>query len=213
MKKKFTVRLITKGGYSIEISRVDTSERDVYSISYDDVWDILDYGDYIADCGLGDEWSGQFSLTACDENGDTVFESNDFSDFRLVIDKEDIPGNIPDDMLQQIVQECEKRWDSEKGEFEDGIYVAAFHEMKWQEFEFTVEDEHFDPARLLFVANKELEGLVYDYMTDPGHILYGGTPVDVKYFDESEDEYGTSAWLVRREDDGCWSQLREICPE
>ena len=57
----------------------------------------------------------------------------------------------------------------------------------------------------MFVANKKLNGLVYDYMTDPGHVFYDDKFVDVN-FDEEYEEYGYDDCIMEKTEDGLWEE-------
>ena len=76
-------------------------------------------------------------------------------------------------------------------------------------FNFVVEDEKFDPSKLLFVSNRKLKGLFYDYMSDPYHVFYGDKFVEAE---ENEDysEYGYTDFIMEKTEKGWWEEIREI---
>lgn len=212
-KKQFRVEIITKGSFDVEIAPVDTNEYSVEEIQADDFYeDFMNYSDYIVNCGLGDEWSGQFEMKVYDENDNVVFECDDFSEIPFIVEseqaeEEDFPSTI-DPM--KAVQEWEKRWEKEGITEKPGIYAVSRHEIKWLTFVFVVEDERFDPTKLLFVSNRKLEGLVYDYMTDPGHIFYDDRFVETEIDDDSLEEYGHRFYIMKKHEEGWWEEIREV---
>ena len=174
---------------------------------------MLGYGDYILNCGLGDEWSGHFSLKVYDETDNVVYETDDYSAIRFVTSSDDLANDdefASKDNLPSIIQKLEKSWAAESDAMEPGLYVAGFHEMKWLEYSFTFEDYEFDAAKLFFVSNREVEGMAYDYMTDLGHLFYGDDFLKPECCQDSEDEYGTTFSLLEKNDQGYWEEIREI---
>lgn len=209
---KYRVKLVTKGACDVEVSRLDIDRDEIDNITSEEVWDLLYDSEYILNCGLGDEWSGSFELTVYDENDKIVYESTDFNDFEIIT--EDVFEDVDDSnfaISKNTEAKLKARWENEKNDIEPGLYIAAWHEMKWQEFTFEMEDEEFDPSKLFFINNASVEGLVYDYMTDPWHILYGNEFVAADYCNDSEDEYGTRFFIVEKNAQyGWWEVIREI---
>ena len=205
-KQKFRVQLTTKGGYDIEIAQLDLENVVIEDLSSSDAWDLLYDGEYILNCGLGDEWCGQFTIEVYDENDNLVYENDDFSNFNF-ISSEDVVLENPS--IKPHLQTFLNLWKSEDDSVEPGTYIAGLHEMKWQEFSFVVEDTTFDPEKLYFIHNKTAEGLIYDYMTDPWHIFYDDKFVKAEYCMDSEDEYGTNFHIVKREN-GCFEFLHSL---
>lgn len=201
--KKFRVEILTKGGFDIEVSKIDLKDIDIDNLSYDEAYDLLYDSEYIQNCGLGDEWNGHFSLTVYDENENVIYESDDFQNFTFISSEDGIMEN---ELLKPHLSTLVECWNKEDNYIEPGNYIAGVHEMKWQEFSFVVEDESFDPEKLFFISNKESEGLPFDYMSDPGHIFYDNHFVKVEYCNDSEDEYGTTFYIVKREN-GCFEYL------
>lgn len=212
-KHKYRIELVTKGALDIEVAQICEEECDVENISSDEVWDLLGYGDYILNCGLGDEWSGHFSLKVYDETDNVVYETDDYSAIRFVTSSDDLANDdefASKDNLPSIIQKLEKSWAAESDAMEPGLYVAGFHEMKWLEYSFTFEDYEFDVAKLFFVSNREVEGMAYDHMTDLGHLFYGDDVLKPECCQDSEDEYGTYFSLLEKNDQGYWEEIREI---
>lgn len=206
-KKQFRVEINTKGSFEIEVAAVDSKEYNVDEISADDFEEILQDGEYIVNCGLGDEWCGTFEMTVSDENGDVVFESENFSDFRFVVESdvtedEDFPTTVDPKNATTV---WENRWAEDGNGQEPGIYAVRRHEIKWLSLNFVVEDEKFDPSKLMFVSNRKLRGLFYDYMTDPGYVFYGDKFVNVD-FDEEYEEYGYDDCIMEKTEDGWWEE-------
>lgn len=222
-KRQFRVKITTKGSFEVEVASVDTDEYNVDEITTSDAQDLLDNSEYIVNGGLGlewgredYEWKGPFELTVYDENDEEVFKSKNFSDFLFVscaenfleeIDEEEYAQNVD---LQNTVAEWEKRWRAERKSIKAGTYIAAFHEMKWMTYTFVVEDEEFAPDKLLFLLNKAVEGLAFDYMTDPDHIVYDGGFVEAEDSNDVIEEYGTSFYIVKKWEDADWENIREI---
>lgn len=212
-KRQFTVEFTTKGAFDIEIFSLDTESLDINALSSDDMEDIMYGSDYLAVSALGDAWEGPFSLKVYDENRNVVYQSEDFCDFRFitaeedVLDEEDPSQNAG---LQIAAKEWEKRWATERDAVAPGIYAVGRHEMKWRTYRFFVEDEKFCPEKLFFVDDKRLEGIVYDYMTEPGHIFYDDRFVETEDCDDCSYEYGTYFYIMERCEDGFWKEIREI---
>lgn len=212
-KHKYRIVLITKGALDIEVAQICEEECDVENMSTDETMDMLYYGDYILNCGLGDEWSGHFSLTVYDETDNVVYETEDYNSIRFVASSDDLADYdefASKDNLPSIIQKLEKCWAAESDTMEQGLYVAGFHEMKWLEYSFTFEDYEFDAAKLFFVSNREVEGMAYDYMTDPGHLFYGDDFLKPECCQDSEDEYGTNYSLLEKSGKGYWEEIRGI---
>ena len=211
MKKKFRLELTTKGSYEIELVQVDPNEVDVENLSMDDAYELLYAGDYIVNCGLGDEWGGQYELTVYDEDDNVVYQSTDFSDAKFLADEyqfsddEDFDEAVDRKRLLEVCQQC---WDKESSAFDSGTYVAACHEVKWMTHTLYLEDEKFDPKKLYFVANRELEGIMYDSMTDPWHILYGDDFLKVAEEPEEYDEYGRTIHVIEKTEGVRWWEMR-----
>ena len=183
--KTFRVEVTTKGTFEVQVAPVDTDKYDIEEIDFNEFNDILDCSDYLVTGGMGDEWEGKFEMSVYDENENVVYESNDFTDFKFITSEDD-----EDDLSEHAKQEIEKRIKSDIEQRKDvGMYAVRAEELKWFGFTFTVEDEEFNPDKLAFVADMKLEGLVYDCMTRPDHILYGDNFVDVEC-DEDYDNYG-----------------------
>ena len=215
-KKQFRVELTTKGAYDVEVAPIDVDEYDIDKLSLADARDLLDDSDYIVNCGLGDEWEGQFNLKVFDENEELVYESNKFSDFNFVTYAQNFIDDIGEEEYakntnwQNAVAIWEQRWKGERSAIEAGTYIAAFHQMKWMTYGFVVEDEEFNPEKLLFLLNKSVEGLLFDYMSDPDHIFYNDSFVDVEDCNDIIDEYGTIYYIVKKWKDADWEHIREI---
>ena len=214
VKKQFRVELNTKGSYSVEILPIDTEEYDVDEMTLEDAEELLDgyESEYIAYGALGDEWEGYFELKVYNENDEVVFESDDFSDFRFVNDfmqeDEEFTSNAD---LQNAAKEWEKRWEENaQNSPSPGTYLTVRHENKWIYFKFNIEDDAFDPSKLFFIANNELQGLVYDYMTDPNHIFYDNKFVDAEDDTECCEEYGRVFVIMEKDEDGWWNEINEL---
>jgi len=211
-KKQFRVEITTKGSFEVEVAPIDTDEYDVDEITSDDFDDFMDYSDYICNCALGDEWEGRFEMKVFDESDNVVYESGDFSEFLFVTEAEqaeyeDFPSTIDS---KKAAEEWEKRWTEEGTGQAPGTYAVCRHEIKWLTFSFGVEDDKFDPTKLLFISNRKLEGLVYDYMTDPYHVFYDDKFVDAEIFDDSYEEYGGHYFIMEKSEDGWWEEIREV---
>jgi len=210
-KKQFRVDITTKGSFEVEVAPIDTDEYEIDSISPDDFEDLIYDSDYICMCALGDEWEGQFNLKVCDENNEEVFESDDFTEFLFICETEqtedeDFPSCFD---KKKVAEELEKRWSKDaENNIATGIYAVRRHEIKWITFNFVIEDEKFDPKKLLFVANNKLSGLVYDEMTDPNHIFYENKFVESE-IDEDYDEYGSYDFIMEK-NENWWKEIREI---
>jgi hypothetical protein len=209
---KYRVKLVTKGACDVEVSRLDINKNEIDNISSEEVEDLLYDGDYILNCGLGNEWNERLELTVYDENDEVVYETNDFRCFEFITEDVFEDADNPNfAILKNVEAKLKVEWENEKNDIEPGLYIAAWHDMKWQEFTFEVEDEEFDPSKLFFINNASVEGLVYDYMTDPWHILYGNEFVATDYCNDSEDEYGTRFFIVEKNAEyGWWEVIREI---
>jgi hypothetical protein len=209
---KYRVKLVTKGACDVEVSRLDINKNEIDNISSEEVEDLLYDGDYILNCGLGNEWNERLELTVYDENDEVVYETNDFRCFEFITEDVFEDADNPNfAILKNVEAKLKVEWENEKNDIEPGLYIAAWHDMKWQEFTFEVEDEEFDPSKLFFINNASVEGLVYDYMTDPWHILYGNEFVATDYCNDSEDEYGTRFFIVEKNAQyGWWEVIREI---
>lgn len=213
-KKQFRVEITTKGSYEVEVTPIDTDEYDVNEITSDDFDDFRAFSDYICNCALGDEWTGPFEMKVFDENGNVVYESEDFGDFLFISDSEDIENDdlgFPSTIdPKKATEEWEKRWNEDGIGEEPGIYAVCPHEIKWLTFSFNVEDEEFDPSKLLFVTNRKLDGLVYDSMTDPFHVFYNDKFVDAEIDDDSYEEYGSENYIMEKCKEGWWKKIREV---
>ncbi len=206
-RKQYRVEVDTKGAFEVEVASVDSEIYNVDEISSDDINNLMGESEYIVDCGLGDEWCGTFEMTVYNENDEVVFERENFSDFMFIVDSDatedaDFPSVID---KKNAMTMWEKRWTEEGNGQEPGVYAVRRHEIKWLSFGFIVEDEKFDPSKLMFVANKKLNGLVYDYMTDPGHVYYDNKFVDVRV-DEEYDEYGFQDLIMVKTEEGWWEE-------
>ena len=206
-KKQYRVEINTKGSFEVEVAAIDSKEYDVGKISEDDLDEILQDSEYIVIGGLGDEWCGMFEMTVYDENDDVVFEGDNFGDFRFIVgssdaEDDDFPSTVDSKNATTV---WENRWTEDGGGQEPGLYAVRRHEIKWFSLNFVVEDEKFDPGKLMFVSNRTLEGLVYDYMTDPGHVFYDNKFVDV-VADEEYDEYGFNDCIMEKTEKGWWEE-------
>jgi hypothetical protein len=211
-KNQFRVEITTKGSFEVEVASIDTDEYNVDEITSDDFDDFMYDSDYICTCALGDEWEGQFEMKVFDKSDNVVYENNLFSEFLFVTDSEqtedeDFPSTVNP---KKAVEEWEKRWAEDGGGQEPGTFAVRRHEIKWLSFNFVVEDEKFDPGKLLFVANRKLEGLVYDYMTDPYHVFYEDKFVEAEIDDDYYEEYGYSDFIMEKTEDGYWEEIQEI---
>ncbi len=215
MKKQFRVEITTKGSYEVEVAPIDTNEYDINDITFDDFMELMDNSEYICSGALEDGWSGTFEMKVFDESDNVIYESDDFDEFPFIFEfdedeDEDFELNVD---FKKVKEECEKRWKEDDTITDPGIYAVCRHDMKWVTFRFSVEDEDFDPKKLLFVANKNLECLVCEYMTEPTHVFYDDKFVDVDDYDCS-DEYGCGYYIMEKNKYGCWNEeaLREVHP-
>ena len=212
-KKRFTVELTTKGAFNVEINPIDTDDLNGEDLSEDDAEALLSDSDYITRGAFSEDYKLPFSLVVYDENFNVVFKSKDLDDFKFVsevesvMEDDDFDSNV---LLQKALKEWEKRWAEERNAVKMGLYVVGWHEMKWLTYRFIIEDDAFDPSKLFFVADKKLEGLVYDDMTEPNHIFYDDHFLVAEDCNNVSDEYGISFHVMERCDDGYWDDLREI---
>lgn len=230
--KKFKMKITTKGASAIEMANLDTDEFDIDELTMDDVWD-LDT-DYLAECALGDEWEGRFSLEVYGENNELVYQNDDFTNFNFIVsimDYDDMLENeninqseeliniIKSKIEQRIKEDKEKRVNSvginENGEKKAVSYVGV-HEIKWCTCEYYIEDTEFDPQKLIFVANPLLEAVNFDYNTDENHVFYGQDFLDVIRDEDGgglySEEYGCTGYVVERSIDRFYTyeELREL---
>ena len=214
MKKQlFTVELSTKGAFEVEIALIEDEEIEVETLSINDAEELLRNGKYLTSGAFSDDFPLPFRLVVYDENHREIFKRESVNDIHFVheaesvLDDDDFTSNAN---LQIVVQEWEKCWEKEREAVIPGIYVVAWHEMKWLTYRFVIEDDVFDPGKLFFVTDKKLEGLVYDDMTEPNHIFYDNKFVDVEDCSESSEEYGLSIHIMERCEDGYWDDIREV---
>ena len=209
-RKQFRVEITTKGSFEVEVASIDTDEYNIDEITSDDFDDFMDNSDYICNCAFGNQWKGQFEMKVYDESDNVVYESGDFSEFLFVTNAwtvdEDFPSTVNP---KKAAEEWVKRWAEDGDGQKPGTYAVRRHVIKWLSFSFSVEDEKFDPSKLLFVANKKLKGLVYYYMTDPYHIFYEDKFAEAEV-DEDYDEYGYKDFIMKKSENGWWEEIREI---
>ena len=170
-----------------------------------------DYSEYISSIAIGDEWGDDpdnFHITVYDENsGKIVYEGDEINDFICMtgtIDDDELLDLDPDDeedrikikelrnkidfdkIEQSYNNECEKRKNgllNDNGTYSKNSFVRV-HDVKHTELIYFIEDNEFDPNKLIFVYNPLLEELGYDFYTDENHIFYGEDFLEV-----AEDEY------------------------
>lgn len=204
--KKFTIKITTKGTADIECAWLDEGAS-LDDITSDDVYDSIE-PEYIASNCLGDEWEGQYKLEVFDEEGNIVYETDEWKgisdtndpDIEEIFDEQTIK-NI-DKLVEEEIEKCKK-------EDISGDCVLVIHEMKWYFMEFEVEDDVFDINKLMFISNPYLRGASYDYYTDPQHVLYGDKVLENIAEQDWFDEYGMTYYLAKR-DKGWFEIIREL---
>ena len=211
---KFIVELSTKCSFDIEVAPISAGGQSTSSYNCFDAEEaLLQDGHYLAACAIGDDWEGPSSLVVYDEEDNVVFKGMKFCGFRFVREKEDILGSQEGDVEPELIRalpEWERQWEEEKEAVRPGIYIVARHEMKWRTFRFSIEDQTFNPEKLCFVANKCLEGIEYDSLTDTDHIYYGDMHLELKDCDECYETFGSYYSVMERCGDGYWYMIREI---
>lgn len=206
--KTFRVELKTKYAFDTEISKINLEDIDVDNLSKSQIFDLLDDSEYIQYCGLGDEWDGQFSLKVYDENKKVIYKNDDFEDFNSFINSErDVTDDNDLALVKPYLPTIVERWKHEN--VEPGEYIVAMHQMKVQKYSFIIEAESFDSNKLFFIGNQMMQGLTYDYMSDPNHIFYDGKFLIPEPLCDCEDVYGTRYYLAKREE-GWFEILSEI---
>ena len=210
-KKQFSVEVLADSTIEIEVAAIDSEKYDIGKMKEEDVDALMNDSEYIVQCGLGDEWDGRFELKVYNENDRVVFKSNDFSDFRFIVqsdvtEDEDFPTSVDPKNATMV---WEKRWTEDGNGQEPGIYAVRRHSPQRVWFNFVVEDEKFDPSKLLFVSNRKLKGLFYDYMSDPYHVFYGDKFVEAEV-NEDYSEYGYTDFIMEKTEKGWWEEIREI---
>lgn len=222
--KKFRIEIQTKGSRSIAIASIDTDEIDVDDMTSDDAMD-FDL-DYIAAGALGDEFDDNpFELKVYDENNEIVFESDSFCDFNFIASPDFMIDDILDNMesegeeitdeyrnyIENAIKIIAPRYTKEANSGVEGVYLVSICEDKWRTFSYFIEDSEFDPKKLLFVANKGLEGLGYDYSTDSNHMFYGNDFLESNDDDDDYDSYGTTYYIAEyNQDDACFEIVNEL---
>ena len=193
--KQFTIKITTKGTMDIECAWLDEGVS-IDDITSDDVYDSIE-PDYIASNCLGDEWEGQYKLEVFDEEGNTVYETDEWKGATDIYDP-DLEEVFDEETLKRI----EKILETEKEQCKNteilGDCVLVLHEMKWYFMEFKVEDEEFNIDKLIFVNNPRINGAGYDYYTDAHHVLYGDKVLENISEQDFFDEYGTTYYLAKR---------------
>lgn len=222
---KYTIKITTKGAHDIACCSIDfvegaNVEKALDSITIDDVvnWDIEPHDgldsvsdlDYLGAQCMGDEFEGHFDLEVLDEDENVVFKGNHICDVRMVdprdflecIDDyyEDENERPDEELLQRMQKVMLEKYEEDKGDvkwIQDKYCVVVIDEMKWQEIEFEVEDDEFDPNKLLFINNIAMAYAYFDSYTDPNHVMYGDKILEMLETPDG-DSYGTTYYLAKR---------------
>ena len=211
----FRMVFTTKGGCDIEIAPIDTEEYNIDDIVYDDVAEIAYDSDYIANGTIDKDFDGPFQIEVYDEEDKLVYANNKFDDFIFICNANqfDNPENIRISLTSEdsclIKLKCENRWEEERNNTEQGDYLVLCHDLKWITYTYAIKDREFDPSKLLFVRNADLDGLISDCTSDATHIFYNNDFLEVTEGPDCWDEYGTSI-SIKRKDNDRWEMLRDI---
>lgn len=206
MKKQFNIELRTKGAFQIEIARLDIDDDfDPEDMDIEDAEDCLsDRGDYVLGCAIGEDFSGNFDLKVSDGD-EEVFSCNDFDKMGIRFEEDVVEDcGLAEEEVKLLDEKLDRLWKK----YEPGMYLVAVHNMKWQSYSATVEDDEF--IRLDFIANGMFRGLLFDSYTDPDHLLFNGKLLSMTDNDADEDEYGTRYYLVELGEDGWWDIVKEF---
>ncbi len=231
--KKYTIKISTKGAHDIMCGLIDiadgaNAEEVLDCITSDDIdnWDFEPHDglessiniEYIGSQCIGDEYESPFELEVLDNEENVVFTTDNFYDLKMVhpnsfleniedyYENEDEKPN--DELLQRMQKVMLEQYEKDAKRIHEGYYVLVIDEMKWQYMEFEIEDDEFNPNKLLFISNPNLEGACFDSYTDPCHVMYGDKILE-NLVDEGGDDYGFTRYLAKRNKD--WFEIiREL---
>jgi hypothetical protein len=200
--KQFKIQITTKGTHSVECATLNVEKFDVDQLSCEDVYNMDTY--YLAQCAIGDEWEGNFLLKVYDDSDTVGYESSDISNFARICAGEysecleEHQVVLSEDVSHQHNRLLSEQDLIDRKALEDGMYVLVVRDAKWRFMEYFIEAESFDPSKLLFVYNPQLEGVGYDYYSDENHVFYDGAFLENKLEDIGYDDYGCNCYVMER---------------
>lgn len=175
-KKTFKVRIKVSESCWIKLPTIDTDEWNVDEISFDEADENIAVvvESYVSPIGIGNNWSDEFELKVYDDEDKLVYESNNFDDFKFITSVNDLHDEtfVTNADLNSVEQICEELWKQEDEEFNDGYSLLSCEIFNFDVFTFTVEDDEFDPSKLLFIKNSKVDGVWDEFMTDRNHVVY-----------------------------------------
>lgn len=205
---------------AIEILKVNLDELNLDTLDEDEASELLGGNHFVSLTNIDiDKGDNNFELKVYDEDDKLIYESDDFSDLSFVYDGLWMaPGNeeYEEDRWSQrsstdwrtIKKISEELWKKEQAEFGEGYYLVGKYEHENdQTYTFTVEDDEFDPRKLVIISDKKLEGVEFEFSSDPNHILYGEKFVSVQLQEEEDVEYSYKEFsIMHRDADGSWEE-------
>lgn len=194
-----------------------------------------DIAEYMSGIAIGDEWGDDpdnFHITVYDENsGKIVYEGDEIYDFMRIsetpieigdlldLDEDDDAERIKEirnkinfkKIEQSFNNECEERKNgllNDNGTYSKNTFVRV-HSIKCTELIYFIEDNEFDPDKLIFVSNPLMEEFGYDYYTDEKHIFYGEDFLEIAEDDYDYldyDEWGCEYKIINRHIGNKWGK-------
>ena len=231
--KKYTIQITTKGTEDIMCGMIDIADgvnaEEVLDNITSDNFDFCDLElndgtyielDYIACQCIGDEYRAHFELKVLDEEGNVVFITDNFKDLKMVVDPSCFLRDIdeyyeneeerPDDELLQRMQKVMlEQYEKDKEEIREGYCALIIDYRKWEFLKFEIEDDEFNPNKLLFISNPQLNGACFDYYTDKKHVMYGDKILEDIEEDYTTSNYGCTRYLAIRHKD-TFEIIREV---
>lgn len=97
---------------------------------------------------------------------------------------------------------------NDNGTYSKNTFVRV-HSIKCTELIYFIEDNEFDPDKLIFVSNPLMEEFGYDYYTDEKHIFYGEDFLEIAEDDYDYldyDEWGCEYKIINRHMGNKWGK-------
>ncbi len=237
-KRKFKVEISISGSFFIHVlgqSYLD-DDFDVETITSEDAYDkyqgagkpILINGFGSPNCYNDNDLD--FNLKVYDENDSEVFESKNYRDFQFIYDFDvdfgknnreelqrhlDLSGLIRSFGFGKRIQDLDGLYGRgacvAKGDY-DRIFLVEEEYEDYRVATFSVEDDKFDPKKLVFVENPAVKALPYESMTDFKHIFYYDSFVEIAKDEEYCDFDGSDMYLYESDPDkpGQWKCIRKL---
>lgn len=199
---KYHIEATTKGTTMPHVYPIDHPSPE--SLNDEEIRELMDYDDIPFTGGIPEEYEGIFKLKVTDEAGNLVYETDDISNHMFYERDCDF-----DDELEDVIEAHNNEENLDV--YEQGYYVVALEQEKWNTCNYEVECDEFNPELLCYVPMAGFQCMGTDNWSDPYHLTYNKQYLQHGDDEMAEDFYGvTYTALYEKTQYGHWHMVKEL---